>query len=155
VAFLLHQTNQHECLRSTCYADNALVFSAGTSARGLARDQPEKAVYARGSAGRSGSGIDGGPRLSQTARTMLTAILEARARARPFYFHSANGPRCSLGGRTRIVLFPEPSIVPLLPRHVHTLTAAGGPVLLNGSTYDVFLSSNEMWLPSCSSASVR
>ena len=39
-------------------------------------------------------------------------------------------------------LLPEPSVIPLLPRHVHTLTAAAGPVLLNSSTYDVFLSSN-------------
>ncbi len=39
-------------------------------------------------------------------------------------------------------LLPEPSLIPLLPRHVHTLTAAIGPVLLNSGTYDVFLSSN-------------
>src|SRR5208282_934552 len=39
-------------------------------------------------------------------------------------------------------LLPEPSLIPLLPRHVHTLTATSGPVLLNGSTSDVFLSSN-------------
>ena len=39
-------------------------------------------------------------------------------------------------------LLPEPAIIPLLPRHVHTLSAAVGPVLLNSSTIDVFLSSN-------------
>jgi putative nucleotidyltransferase with HDIG domain len=39
-------------------------------------------------------------------------------------------------------LLPEPSLIPLLPRHVHTLTATAGPVQLNSSTYDVFLSSN-------------
>lgn len=39
-------------------------------------------------------------------------------------------------------LLPEPALIPLLPRHVHTLTAAMGPVLLNSTTYDVFLSSN-------------
>jgi putative nucleotidyltransferase with HDIG domain len=39
-------------------------------------------------------------------------------------------------------LLPEPSLIPLLPRHVHTLAAAAGPVLLNSSTSDVFLSSN-------------
>ena len=39
-------------------------------------------------------------------------------------------------------LLPEPALIPLLPRHVHTLTAAAGPVLLNSTTYDVFLSSN-------------
>ena len=39
-------------------------------------------------------------------------------------------------------LLPEPAIIPLLPRHVHTLSAAVGPILLNSSTIDVFLSSN-------------
>jgi putative nucleotidyltransferase with HDIG domain len=39
-------------------------------------------------------------------------------------------------------LLPEPSLIPLLPRHVHTLTGAVGPVVLNTSSYDVFLSSN-------------
>jgi putative nucleotidyltransferase with HDIG domain len=33
-------------------------------------------------------------------------------------------------------------VIPLLPKHVHTLTAARGPVVLNTSTYEVFLSSN-------------
>jgi len=39
-------------------------------------------------------------------------------------------------------LLPEPSLIPLLPRHIQTLTATAGPVLLNSSTYDIFLSSN-------------
>jgi putative nucleotidyltransferase with HDIG domain len=37
---------------------------------------------------------------------------------------------------------PEPAFVPLLPKHVHALTAARGPIVLNSSTYSVFLSSN-------------
>jgi putative nucleotidyltransferase with HDIG domain len=39
-------------------------------------------------------------------------------------------------------MLPEPALIPLLPKHVHALTAARGPVVLNSSTYDVFLSSN-------------
>jgi len=39
-------------------------------------------------------------------------------------------------------LLPDPAIIPLLPRHLHTLAAASGPVLLNTTTNDVFLSSN-------------
>src|SRR6202049_5390643 len=39
-------------------------------------------------------------------------------------------------------LLPEPSFIPLLPKHVHALTAARGPIVLNPSTYSVFLSSN-------------
>ena len=37
---------------------------------------------------------------------------------------------------------PDPAFIPLLPKHVHALTAARGPIVLNSSTYSVFLSSN-------------
>jgi putative nucleotidyltransferase with HDIG domain len=37
---------------------------------------------------------------------------------------------------------PDPAFIPLLPKHVHALTAARGPIVLNASTYSVFLSSN-------------
>jgi putative nucleotidyltransferase with HDIG domain len=39
-------------------------------------------------------------------------------------------------------MLPEPAIIPLLPKHVHALTAARTPLLLNASSYDTFLSSN-------------
>src|SRR6202040_1103949 len=39
-------------------------------------------------------------------------------------------------------LMPNPAFIPLLPKHVHALTAARGPIVLNSSTYSVFLSSN-------------
>jgi putative nucleotidyltransferase with HDIG domain len=39
-------------------------------------------------------------------------------------------------------LLPDPAFIPLLPKHVHALTAAQGPIVLNASTYPVFLSSN-------------
>jgi hypothetical protein len=39
-------------------------------------------------------------------------------------------------------LMPDPAFIPLLPKHVHALSAARGPIVLNGSTYSVFLSSN-------------
>ncbi len=38
-------------------------------------------------------------------------------------------------------LIPDPAIVPLLPRHVHMLTAAQGAITLNSTTTDVYLSS--------------
>ena len=37
---------------------------------------------------------------------------------------------------------PEPAVIPLLPRHVHALTASRGPIVLNSATYDGYLSSN-------------
>src|SRR5438067_8971271 len=42
----------------------------------------------------------------------------------------------------RFALIPEPSIIPLLPRHVHSLSSTQGAVLLAKSSYDTFLSAN-------------
>lgn len=39
-------------------------------------------------------------------------------------------------------LMPDPAFIPLLPKHVHALTASHGSLVLNASTYSVFLSSN-------------
>jgi len=76
----------------------------------------------------------------QTARAMLAAVLEA-AGAREAVLFSFSDRLTSIDSQG-FTLLPDPSLIPLLPRHVHTLTAAAGPVLLNSSTYDVFLSSN-------------
>ncbi len=39
-------------------------------------------------------------------------------------------------------MLPEPAFIPLLPKHAHALAAARGPIVLNASTYSIFLSSN-------------
>jgi len=80
---------------------------------------------------------------SQTARTMLTAILEAAGAREAVLFSFGERPSLLTSvGSEGFTLLPDPSLIPLLPRHIHTLTAAGGPVLLNSGTYDIFLSSN-------------
>ncbi len=80
---------------------------------------------------------------SQTARKMLTAVLEAAGAREAVLFSFGERPSLLTSVDAQgFALLPEPSLIPLLPRHVHTLTAAVGPVLLNSSTYDVFLSSN-------------
>ncbi len=78
-----------------------------------------------------------------TARAMLTAVMEASGAREGVLFSFGERPSMltSLDSQG-FALLPEPAIIPLLPRHVHTLTAAVGPVLLNSSTIDVFLSSN-------------
>jgi len=78
-----------------------------------------------------------------TAHTMLTAVMEA-AGAHEGVLFSFNERPCSLTSIDAhgFALLPEPSVIPLLRRHVHSLTAAAGPVPLTGSTYDSFLSSN-------------
>jgi putative nucleotidyltransferase with HDIG domain len=79
----------------------------------------------------------------QTARAMLTAVMEASGAREGVLFSFGERPSMltSLDAQG-FALLPEPAIIPLLPRHVHTLSAAVGPVLLNSSTIDVFLSSN-------------
>jgi putative nucleotidyltransferase with HDIG domain len=80
---------------------------------------------------------------SQTARIMLTAALDASGAREAVLFSFGERPSLLTSVDAHgFALLPEPSLIPLLPRHVHTLTAAAGPVLLNSSTYDIFLSSN-------------
>ncbi len=79
----------------------------------------------------------------QTARTMLAAIMEAAGAREAVLFSFGERPSMlSSVDAQGFALLPDPSLIPLLPRHVHSLTAAAGPLLLNSSTYDAFLSSN-------------
>jgi putative nucleotidyltransferase with HDIG domain len=79
----------------------------------------------------------------QTAHTMLTAVMDASGAAEGVLFSFGERPSMltSLDAQG-FTLLPDPAVIPLLPRHVHTLSATVGPVLLNSSTIDVFLSSN-------------
>jgi putative nucleotidyltransferase with HDIG domain len=79
----------------------------------------------------------------QTSRTMVSAVMEASGAREAVLFSFSDRPSLltSLDAQG-FALLPEPALIPLLPRHIHTLTAAVGPVLLNSSTYDAFLSSN-------------
>ncbi len=74
---------------------------------------------------------------------MLTAVMEASGAREGVLFSFGERPSMltSLDAQG-FALLPDPSIIPLLPRHVHTLSAAVGPVVLNSATIDVFLSSN-------------
>jgi len=79
----------------------------------------------------------------QTARTMVTAVMEASGAREAVLFSFGERPSLLTSIDAQgFALLPEPSLIPLLPRHVHTLAASAGPVLLNSSTHDVFLSSN-------------
>jgi putative nucleotidyltransferase with HDIG domain len=79
----------------------------------------------------------------QTARTMLTAVMEAAGAREAVLFSFGERPSLLTSVDTQgFALLPEPALIPLLPRHVHTLAATAGPVLINSSTYDVFLSAN-------------
>jgi putative nucleotidyltransferase with HDIG domain len=73
---------------------------------------------------------------------MLAAVMEAVGAREAVLFSFGERPSLLTSVDAQgFALLPEPSLMPLLPRHVHTLAAAAGPVLLDSSTYDVFLSS--------------
>ena len=79
----------------------------------------------------------------QTAHTMLTAVMEAAGASEGVLFSFGERPSLLTSvDATGFALLPEPSLIPLLPRHIHSLTAARGPVVLNASSYDAFLSAN-------------
>ncbi|HWX94464.1 MAG TPA: HD domain-containing phosphohydrolase [Terriglobales bacterium] len=80
---------------------------------------------------------------SQTAQLMLAALMEAAGAREGALFTFSDKPSLLTSVAARgFTLLPEPAIVPLLPRHVHALTAGRGPVVLNETTYDLFFSSN-------------
>jgi putative nucleotidyltransferase with HDIG domain len=80
---------------------------------------------------------------SETSRLMLSAVMEtAGAREGALFLFSDKPAMLSSATCLGFALLPDPAFIPLLPKHVHALTAARGPILLNSSTYSVFLSSN-------------
>src|ERR1700689_4297299 len=83
------------------------------------------------------------PEFSETSRLMLSAIMEAAgAREGALLLFNDKPAMLTSASAQGFALMPAPSFIPLLPKHVHALTAARGPIVLNSSTYSVFLSSN-------------
>src|SRR5207245_10791243 len=80
---------------------------------------------------------------SETSRRMRSAIMEAAgAREGALFLFNDKPAMLSSAAAPGFALMPDPAFIPLLPKHVHALGAARGPVVLNASTYSVFLSSN-------------
>jgi putative nucleotidyltransferase with HDIG domain len=80
---------------------------------------------------------------AQTADVMLSALMHSTGAREGVLFVFIEKPAMlnSIVAQG-FALIPEPSVVPLLPRHVHALTSAQGAVLLAQSSYDTFLSAN-------------
>jgi putative nucleotidyltransferase with HDIG domain len=90
-----------------------------------------------------GPELTGEQEFSEISRRMLSAIIEAAgAREGALFLFSEKPAVLTSAAAQGFALLPEPSFIPLLPKHVHALTAARGPIVLNPSTYSVFLSSN-------------
>lgn len=80
---------------------------------------------------------------SETSRLMLSAIMEAAgAREGTLFLFGDKPAMLTSAASLGFALMPDPAFIPLLPKHVHALSAAHGPIVLNSSTYSVFLSSN-------------
>ncbi len=80
---------------------------------------------------------------SETSRLVLSAVMEAAgAREGALFLFSDKPAVLTSSTALGFALMPDPAFIPLLPKHVHALTAARGPIVLNSSTYSVFLSSN-------------
>jgi putative nucleotidyltransferase with HDIG domain len=80
---------------------------------------------------------------SQTALTMLTALREAAAAREAALFTFSDKPSLLTSVASEgFTILPEPAVIPLLPKHVHALSSARRPVVLNQTSYESFLSSN-------------
>jgi putative nucleotidyltransferase with HDIG domain len=80
---------------------------------------------------------------TQTAHTMLSALMHATSAGEGVLFVFIEKPSMlnSIAAQG-FALIPDPSVIPLLPRHVHALSSMQGAVLLSKSSYDSFLSAN-------------
>lgn len=80
---------------------------------------------------------------SQTARTLVSALLQAAGAREAVLFSFSDKPSLLTSIASEgFALMPEPAVIPLLPKHVHALSSARGPIVLNPGLYEVFLSSN-------------
>ena len=92
---------------------------------------------------------DLGPEISaeqdflRAARAMLSAVKQAAgAREGVLFTYSDRPSLLTSVAFDGFALMPEPAIIPLLPKHVHALSAARAPVLLSTGSHDAFLSAN-------------
>ena len=79
----------------------------------------------------------------QTARAMVSALLQAGGAREAVLFTFSDKPSLLTSiAAEGFALMPEPAVIPLLPKHVHALSSARGPIALNPGSYEVFLSAN-------------
>ena len=80
---------------------------------------------------------------AQISGLMLTALQQASGAREVVLFTYSDKPSLLTSiASNGFALMPEPAIIPLLPKHVHALTTARGPAVLEAGSYDAFLSSN-------------
>jgi putative nucleotidyltransferase with HDIG domain len=79
----------------------------------------------------------------QTARAMISALLQASGASEGVLFTFNDKPSLLTSiASDGFALMPDPAVIPLLPKHVHALGSARGPVVLLPGSYETFLTSN-------------
>jgi putative nucleotidyltransferase with HDIG domain len=74
---------------------------------------------------------------------MLSALLQAGGAREAVLFVFGDKPSLlSSIAFEGFALMPEPAVIPLLPKHVHALSTAHGPIILTSASDDVYLSAN-------------
>ncbi len=90
-----------------------------------------------------GPAISGQRDFRESSRAMLAALLEAAgAREAVLFVFSDRPSLLSSIASDGFALMPDPAVIPLLPKHVHALTTARGPIVLNTELSETYLSSN-------------
>jgi putative nucleotidyltransferase with HDIG domain len=80
---------------------------------------------------------------TQNAQIMLAALMHATGASEGVLFVFIEKPSMlNSVAAAGFALIPDPSVIPLLPRHVHALSSMAGALLLSKSSYDSFLSAN-------------
>ena len=90
-----------------------------------------------------GPALTTGQDFPQTARAMLSALMEASGAREGVLFTFSDKPSLLTSVASEgFALMPEPAIMPLLPKHVHALATSRGPIVLASGGHDDFLSAN-------------
>jgi putative nucleotidyltransferase with HDIG domain len=80
---------------------------------------------------------------SQTAHAALSALQQvSSAREAVLFTYSDKPSLLTSVSALGFALMPDPAIIPLLPKHVHSLSTARGPILVDSTAISEFLSSN-------------
>lgn len=125
-----------------CYAQGALA-SRGRSHVAVQTDNFRRLLRTVEALSELGPQLTGENDFTETAQHMLLAAMEAAGAVEAALFQFSDRPAVLTSVAARgFAMLPEPAFVPLLPKHVHALTAARNPIVLNSSTRSVFLSSN-------------
>jgi putative nucleotidyltransferase with HDIG domain len=141
----VHQTNQL-CYRGSAIQHGTLELLcdlAPTSFVAIQTNNLRRLLHTVEALSELGPALTAEREFSDTSRLMLSAIMEAAgAREGALFLFNEKPAMLTAATAQGFALMPDPAFIPLLPKHVHALTAARGPIVLNSSTYSAFLSSN-------------